>query len=360
MFMDRLDDPEALRELPGVGYLDQGRPRLNPPQKIADLDGLPRLPFHLIEDPEPYVIYNWVPQGGRCLPLETSRGCPQGCTFCEITSYFGKHYCSQSPERIIEDVRELKERFNIGGVRFFDPNFFLKMSRARALAERMIEGDLDVKWAADGTIMQFRNVDRETLALFHRAGLRFVSFGVESGSERVRRDLLRKRFSNQDCRGVVERFREAGLDFKFNIIIGLPGEQPIETRATVDFAMDILDRYPNAAIGGHMYSFMPLPGTPLTRIAEEKGYRPPEDLEGFADINYTASRNMPWLTARHRRMIHGISTMSYFLSAASDHTPFQGLKRELFRFFRRLYRFRMRRHWFMRTPDIDLWQRIFY
>lgn len=343
--------------LAGVGWKTEEGIRINPPGTPLEIATLPPLPLELIKDIEPYIIHNWIPGGGRCLPLETSRGCPNFCTFCDISYYFGAKYNARTPEQMIEQISEMRKRWNIGGVRFFDPNFFLQIRRVREFANRLIDSGLNITWGADGTIVQFRNVSADDLDLFVKSGLRFISFGVESGNERIRYEVLNKKFTDAQCMLVIERLLKAGIQFKFNIMLGLPGESEGETLASARFASEIVSQYPNSA-GGRMYVFMPFPGTPLTEKAKQLGFVLPQNLEQYAATSFFGSHTMPWLSPRQSRMVRVMALMSYFLSSNRESIPHRGLLRLISLLARKFYLIRMRHGWFANTPDIWLLERI--
>ena len=358
--LESLGRGEAEPAIPGVGYKCGEGLCISPPAAPLDLEQLPPAPLDLIPDIEPYIVHNWVPGGGRCLPIETGRGCPYGCSFCEISTYFGATCNAQSPERMVQEIVRLNQSFHVGAVRFYNPNFFLRLEDVRAFAQLLIDRDISILWAAEGAIAQFRSISVEDLRLFHRSGLRSVFFGVESGSDQIRAEVLNKRFTNQDCMTVAARFRETGIQFKFSLILGLPGETVEDSVETVDFGLDILARNPNSSLGGHMFLYAPMPGTPLTKAMEAEGYEAPVTLEEFARIDYATGAWMPWLTAKHARTVGVIATMSYFLSASKQDIPLTGFWRLLFRVLRAYYLFRLRKHLFMKTPDIMLLQRVLH
>ena len=251
----------------------------------------------------------------------------------------------------------MKERWNISGIRFFDPNFFLQIRRVREFAKLLLQSGLNIAWGADGTIIQFRNVSPEDLRLFASAGLRFVSFGVESGSERVRYEVLNKKFKDEHCLAVIDKLEKVGIQFKFNIMLGLPGESELETLASARFASRIVSTFPNSA-GGRMYVFMPLPGTPLTGKAIQMGFVPPQNLAEYASISFFGAHSMPWLTERQTRIVRVMALMSYFLSFNRVSIPHRGLLRFVSAVARVFYLFRLRHGLFARSPDIRLLERI--
>ncbi len=358
-FVDAFGDVKAQKQVSGIGFREGNAFRYLPGQTL-DINALPSLPIHLINDITPYVIYNWVPGGGICIPWETSRGCPYSCTFCDVTYQFGSNYNCHTPERMIYDIKRLQKQFAIGGIRFYDPNFFLRIDRVKRFSDLLIEERSSFRWAASGTINQFKNISVETLGHFYSAGLRYVEFGIESGDEEIRHQLLNKRFKTDEIYRVLQRFHEAGIQFKFNLIIGIPGETPEQSEKTLRFALDILEKYPNASIGGHLYIYMPFPGTDLQKKAVAMGYKPPVTLEQYADLDYSTSQSNPWLSRQHSSMLEAISTMSYFLSAPSSAIPLAGLKRLFFIAARAFYLFRLKNRLFMKTPDLALLAKVLH
>lgn len=346
------------KDVPGVGYKEQGRLCLPKPSQLLDISLLPPLPFHMIKDIEPYIIYNWIPGGGRCIPLETSRGCPYFCSFCDVSVLFGTHYSYREARQIVDDIIKLKKMFDIGGIRFYDPNFFLRIERAREFANLLIENNIDLKWSASGTINQFVNVPVEDLLLFKRSGLRVICFGLESGDERIRREILNKKFTNDQCWTVIQKFSKVDIQFKFNMIIGFPRETYEEAMKTVDLALSIFEKYSNSSIGEHIFTFMPFPGIKLTETAKEIGFVEPTTLEGFSSISRCGAYMLPWLSNDLKKKYTSIALMTSFLGAPAKNIPFKGAKKMVYSLARRLYLFRLKKHWFAKTPDLSILEKL--
>ena len=101
------DNPDST-----ISYRNDGTIKNTPSRApIMDLDSLPFLAYHLL----PLGKYKLHPPHGREYPfmaMLTSRGCPYNCIFCS-KSVFGSTYRGQSPERIVDEIVYLKERFGI-------------------------------------------------------------------------------------------------------------------------------------------------------------------------------------------------------------------------------------------------------
>ena len=105
------------------------------------------------------------------------------------------------------------------------------------------------------------------------AGCKHIVYGVESGSERVRRDIMQRHASNQRFRDVFRWTREAGIMATANYIIGTPGETVAEMEETIALHHEL-----QPADFGY-FVFYPYPGTALFRTCLEKGYLPEDYLE---------------------------------------------------------------------------------
>jgi radical SAM superfamily enzyme YgiQ (UPF0313 family) len=352
-FIDHIGAPSTLRDIPGIGFLDGKDIKLNPWSPV-DLQTLPKLPMALIENIEPYIRYNTVRGSSRDIVWESSRGCPYACSFCEVQEAYGSSYSCRAPRQMVDDVIMLRDTYGIRGIRYVDSNFFVRLDRVRQFSQTLLDEGVALKWGADGTIMQFRNVSKEDLVLFYRAGLRLVNFGVESGNENFRKTRLYKKFSNADVYTVRSRFDEVEIEFKFNMITGFPGEATEEYMDTVALAVDLATSSQNSSIGGRINIYMPLPGTDMQRRAVAHGYSEPDTLEGYAEIEISKATSQPWLKAGKRRILEVISIMSMFLTVPGNRIPFVGLKKLIFQIIKAIYIFRFRRKIFSYSPDIWL------
>lgn len=105
------------------------------------------------------------------------------------------------------------------------------------------------------------------------AGCRHIVYGVESGSEHVRREIMQRSATNARFRAVFRWTREAGILATANYIIGIPGE----TLAEMEETMALHDELQPADFG--CFVFYPYPGTALFRLCRDRGYLPDDYLE---------------------------------------------------------------------------------
>lgn len=119
-------------------------------------------------------------------------------------------------------------------------------------------------------------VDAVTSEMLHelaRAGCRHLGFGVESGSPRVRREIMRRFTSDEQIRNAFVWAKDAGILATANYIIGLPGE----TAADIEMTLALHERLEPDDFQWFVYH--PLPGTRLFDLCRERGYLPDDFLD---------------------------------------------------------------------------------
>jgi len=250
---------------PDAVYLTPARP------PIGDLDDLPLPAFDLLPPLDRHyrpAIYNYqrLPAAG----LVTSRGCPGKCSFCD-RSVFGNRLRMLSAERILDIIRELKSRYAIREICFYDDTLVAHRRRFEALCQRLIAEKMDITWSCNARVDM---VDPDRLNLMRRAGCWQISYGIESGDQYLL-DVLKKRISLAQVEKAVTWSRAAGLTVKGYYMIGIPGETYASLQKTEKHLLslpldDILLEY-----------FTPFPGSELYDhlLAQE------EDLPDWSHLN---------------------------------------------------------------------------
>ena len=215
---------------------------------VGDLDTLPipdRRLLHRFADVATPTLSN----------LLASRGCPYDCSFCASVPLWGRRVRMRSAEHILREVETLHREFGVGAVRFFDDTFTALPATVRAFCRGMVARGLHRKltWNCE---MRVNHASDELLRLMHRAGCRCVSFGVESGSDRVLA-AIGKGTTTAMVRAAVAAARRQGLLVHAYFMVGLPMEDEGDLRATLAFMREL------APDSVNLCTFCPLPGTRL-------------------------------------------------------------------------------------------------
>jgi magnesium-protoporphyrin IX monomethyl ester (oxidative) cyclase len=249
---------------------------------IKNLDEVPLPARHLMKmdfylcsrDRMESFLTPFVPPHTKSASILTSRGCPYACIFCHNT-WRDAPYRFNSAERVISEIEQLIEVYGIEALFFIEDNLFVNKPRLREIAELMKKNRLNIIWGGNARV---DNVDLETLQLAKEAGCRQVTFGFESGSQRIL-DVLNKGITVEQSRKAIKLCRKAGLIVNGTFMIGNPTETTEDIRATQDFIRD----HDIAKVG--ILITTPYPGTELWKWCESHNLIP--QSFNWADFAYT-------------------------------------------------------------------------
>ena len=227
---------KGLARIKGIAYRENGKIlKTAEPEPIKDLDSLPI--------PAKHFTYSHV---------SSSRGCAWNCSFCGSPEFWGRKIRWRSPENFVEELEMLFRK----GVTFFyfsDDTFTLDPKRVVEICKRIIEKNLKISWYA---ISRADHVDEEMLYWMRRAGCIQISYGVESGSEKIRKTLGKPVKTEQIKRAFTLTTRY-GILSRAYFIYGAPGE----TWETVQETIDLMDEI--KPLGAIFYILDVFPGTKL-------------------------------------------------------------------------------------------------
>ena len=289
----------AIKDIEGLTFRKDGKIIQTPNRPfIENLDEIPR-PKYKFFDLEKYKIY-----GKRFLPIITSRGCPYQCSFCVTSRIFGRKFRARSPENIVDELEWLKKTHGADGISFYDDAFTLDRKRLIAICEQMIERKIGLPW---GCQTRVDHVSKEILALMKKANCNEVSFGVESGCQRIL-DAVSKKTTVEQNEKAIKWAKDEGLFVAVSAIIAYPGE----TRETVQQTMDLLRRMePDDA---YLCIATPYPGTELRSLVESSGWKISNDWSLYDTMNPVVENpNLPAeeLKKLRREFYNGFYSTSY-------------------------------------------------
>jgi radical SAM superfamily enzyme YgiQ (UPF0313 family) len=168
-------------------------------------------------------------------------------------------------------------------VYFTDDDFFINAKRSRAIIEGLL--DVDVTWQVQGSdIICVSKMDDEFLRLLSDSGFRRFTIGIETGSPRVRQ-TMKKAGSVELIEKTFERLARFDFIIFGSFISNTPGETLDDIRLSVAL-MERLHRINPNFRNSPVYHYTPFPGTPMFDDAVDAGFRPPTELEGWADFSY--------------------------------------------------------------------------
>jgi radical SAM superfamily enzyme YgiQ (UPF0313 family) len=258
--LNDLDDTLAKREqnnargLQSVGWSDR--------KSLEGLESfeknLPRRVYHWMDfpvagiatprkdllDPKDYLVFN---------PIQTTRGCPHGCTFCTTPAVFGRRFRQRPIDDIVEEIRLAKQRFNTGVFIFSDDNVAGHQRWAMELFEAL--RPLRIRWASQCDILIARN--DKLLAAMRDSGCIGLILGLESPRAGTLREAGKKFISADVYVDRIRKIRSYGISLWGSFIFGFDSDDWRDCMRTVRFAQRadlcmscyiILTPYPGTAI----------------------------------------------------------------------------------------------------------------
>ncbi len=224
-----------------------------PREMIKELDRLPSPGWELLAGfPKAYASNIFFSPGGDMASLTTSRGCPFSCRFCD-QSTFGQHFRAFSADRVVTEVCLLWEKYGVRYLMFCDDTFTLQRDRVLEICGGIAGLRRRFAWSCDANVM---TVDPPLLQAMKEAGCWAISYGIESGSEKILRSIG-KTIDLARAAQVIRETREAGIHAKGLFMLGTPEESWETIKETRDFISSI----PFTTI--NLSKFTPYPGTAL-------------------------------------------------------------------------------------------------
>lgn len=248
-----LKDWPLLNKIQGIVYKQETQIIQTPPRPvIQDLD---RLPFPA-RDMLPFEKYIPLPNQYKKTPLAHMvmiRGCPYVCSFCDQASTSAR---AMSPQRAIEEIKCLKEKYGVREISFWDDTMTYHKKWMRQFCECLIEAKLKIVWSCYAAI---RTLDLPMLKLMKKAGCWNIFYGIETGNLNLMQNIQADK-KNKDAdriREVIAWTKEAGIEIRGSFMLALPGETPKLALETIRFAIELDPDYAQFSIT------TPYPGTRL-------------------------------------------------------------------------------------------------
>ncbi|MBX3471995.1 MAG: B12-binding domain-containing radical SAM protein [Planctomycetes bacterium] len=294
--VDRIERGEDPTTIPNLRFPARSRynagpaPISNPVGPFPDLAALPDNDYELFDMRRITRAKNgWI-------GVLTSRGCPYKCTYCfnkEIVDRYkadgaattGKEYLRHYPvERIIGELEGLKARHSgIDTLLFDDDLFTLDRDYVRDFCRAYKASGLGLPFVVNAHVQVFDEDMAFTLA---DAGCRIVKFGLESGSKRLRTQVLWRFMSNERIKAAFAAAHHYGLHTSAFVMFGLPTE-------TREDLLETLQLIADTEMGRFRWAmFFPFPGTAGHRIASERGLIDPDAMKGAG--NYFEGTCLRW------------------------------------------------------------------
>jgi len=268
---DRMERGLAYDDIENIWVKKGTEIKKNPLGPPTNIDDNPLLDLSLFDDSRLYR-----PMQGRVwkmLPVETHRGCPYRCTYCNSPSQFDLYRretnCSYFRKKSFKAIRKellyYRDSFNAEAFYFWADTF---MTYTDSELDEFIEMYSDIRlpfWCQSFP----ESIDEERMKKLMKVGLFRIGSGVEHGNEDFRRNVLKRKVKNETMVSHFKILNRLGLPYSVNNIVGFPTE-------TRELAMDTIEiNRLIASDGANCYSYSPFHGTPLRKMCEDLKYCEP-------------------------------------------------------------------------------------
>jgi radical SAM superfamily enzyme YgiQ (UPF0313 family) len=169
----------------------------------------------------------------ECLNMFSSRGCINRCYYCNEQKYFGR-FRVRSGKSLFEEVQyHLSQHPDVKLFFFCDSVLNGSLKTVREFSDLLLKTDVRISWG--GFAILRKEMDSEILKLMAKAGCAYLIYGIESGSETVRKSMNKIRFTNEIAVEVLKATHNAGIQVFVDFMFGYPTETEEDFQMTLDF-----------------------------------------------------------------------------------------------------------------------------
>jgi Fe-S oxidoreductase len=263
-----------LSEISNLGYKDAGKQYLNNVREyIIDLDSMPF--------PDKELFYSKIPVFAEHYYIMASRGCQFNCTYCSNNMYHRTyslekyHVRRRSPENVIEELKIARSKWNPKLIIFNDDVFTQSVEWLQKFIP-LYKSEINMPFFC---YAHPSAVTKEIAELLRDGGCWLIDMGVQSGSDRIRKEIFNRFGSNEQIVKSIRHIKEAGLKISVNNIFGAP----TETEADLESGLELYYKTKPDKISTHWLTYFP--NTEIIKIAIDKKEISQEDEckinEGF-------------------------------------------------------------------------------
>lgn len=249
-------------DIDGMAYRENGDVRVNP--KTSFIDDLDSLPFPAYEsfDLSKYHYHNRYSafKKNTGMSVLTSRSCPNRCTFCSMFHSHGKRWRPRSARNVIDEVEHLYKNHGIRHFMFMDDNMTLNKKRTLEIFRGITGRGMKITFDFPNGV-SIKTIDRQVMEAIKEAGCQEMPLPIESGSERIRNEVIKKRLPEEKIFKAIELCNEFDIETIGLFVLGMPGEDHESVLENLEFVRKLK--------GNHAVDFIsmafatPFPGTAL-------------------------------------------------------------------------------------------------
>lgn len=259
----------------GIAFKKSSQVKINPLKEwIENLDQIPYPARHLVNFDKYERInfdkYSKIDKTHGEIPFKrglilATRGCFGRCSFCSVSKVWGQRIRHRSVKNIIGEIQLLKNNYYIKHVFFADDNICVNKSFLKELISELKK--INIKWEVP-LGFHINSLDKEIIALLADSGISSVTLPIESTSERVLKEVMRKNVDLAKVKNIIKECHQYNLPVIGSFVVGMVGESKEDLLKTMNFAARAgFDR-------ANLFVALPIPGTDFYNECLNKGYLP--------------------------------------------------------------------------------------
>jgi radical SAM superfamily enzyme YgiQ (UPF0313 family) len=267
--VERLEKGEEIADLRGFWVRRGDQVFRNPGEPlIGDLDVIP------YADRELFDFATILARNGGWVDMMAGRGCPYQCSYCSNPGLLkkfrgmGKYVRYRSVENVLGEIEQIVAHYSVNTLNFQDDVFTLDHDWTRAFCEAYRQR-FDIPFWINTRVERVQ--DEAIVRVLAAAGCKGIRVGLESGNEELRKNILKRRMSNQLIRDTFALVKKYGMETYTCNMIGVPGETLAMIKETIDLNRELAPSQLQFSV------FHPYPMTELHDLAIQKGLYDPKD-----------------------------------------------------------------------------------
>jgi radical SAM superfamily enzyme YgiQ (UPF0313 family) len=309
-----LIENKNLHEIKGISYKDNGHIINNVDRPlIKDLNNLP-LPARKLRHKKSYFQIFQMPID----VVETSRGCPFKCTFCNIHLFYRGTYRTKSIDRVIQELKIIANQKKGQNVLIVDDNFTANMKRVEKICDRIIKEKIKLDFICQSRTDVIKN-NPKIIKKMSEAGFWLFFLGIESFNQKSLQDI-QKKIEFRDIVKAIKLLHDNDIVIIGSLLVGSSfDEQEKDTDLMIKIVRKLQIDFP-------LYSVMtPLPGTKFRDAVIEKDYL---ISYNWSDYNFTTAVNK--LNDLSKETLEKLISKAYYYGYFK-----RGWKNTLFKLYKR-------------------------
>lgn len=332
-YLNALEEERPLDGIKGLWFRRDGEVVRNEKRRfIENVDLLPIPNYDCWEDIEKYVFYN------QMLYMMGNRGCPYNCSYCSEVSLRraipGKGIRRRSPRPLAHEVKHHYAKYKDAGMRiahFFDPVFSFNLPWTEEFCD-------EYKKIGLADVLPFscfgagHNLDEKRVLTLASANCQIIRIGIEAGNERIRREVYRKKVTNEKLESIIKLCHDNGIHITGYNMIGGPGEDLGTLWDT--FSLNFKNKVDRPIF----FTYRPLPATDGAKLVtelggtvDESGWEKIDSLHTSSNVN--TGKLKPWqiIAFRHFCVAYFNGLRTFKLIGLDKHRFFLNMGRWLLR-----------------------------